>query len=160
MTNTTTSGRWKAGIQFFVLYLFSIGLIFVVAVGFMRNRGVVETQIAAASTTVPPVQQPVSSTANSQELEQYKAALTANNRIIDSLGQRIQQLESAKTVTVPVPQPTSSNDGEWKQKYASLKANYDQVAEREAEFKAAYKTVTEDNKRLLGQLQSLKGQKN
>lgn len=160
MTNATASGQWKARIQFFALYFISIGLVFVAVVGFMRNRGLVEAQNAAANLNTQPVQQSVSPSVNEQQLEQYKTALADNSRIIDSLNQRIQQLQNAPTVAAPVQQPTVSNDGEWKQKYSSLKANYDKVAEREAALKAAYKTVADDNKRLLTQLQSLKGQKN
>jgi|GEM_PF-4617203 len=160
MTNATAAGPWKARIQFFALYLIGLGLIFVVLVGFMRNRGSVEAQNAAANITTQPVQQPVPSATNDQQLEQYKTALADNSRVIDSLSQRIQQLESARTVTASIQQPTPSNDGEWKQKYNSLKASYEKVEEREAALKAAYKTVADDNKRLLAQLQSLKGQKN
>ena len=60
MTNTTAAGQWKARIQFFALYLIGLGLIFVVLVGFMRNRGLVESQNATANANTQPVQQPVS----------------------------------------------------------------------------------------------------
>ena len=159
MTNATHAGQWKARIQFFALYLIGIGLIFTVVLGFLRNRGLVESQNAAANVNVQPVQQPSSPGVNEQELEKYKTAIATNSQIIDSLNQRIQQLETTKTVAAPVQQPVASNDGEWKQKYSALKAGYDKASEREAALRAAYKTVADDNKRLLAQLQSLKDQK-
>ena len=75
--------------------------------------------------------------------------------------QRIADLENQlkqKNAALQNGGQVTSNDAsnEWKQKYASLKSSYDKLAASEKALRSAYKTVADDNKRLLGQLQSAK----
>ena len=50
----------------------------------------------------------------------------------------------------------TSTDSEWKQKYSALKTAYDKAVTTEKSLRNAYKVVADDNRRLLGQLQSLR----
>ena len=91
------------------------------------------------------------------EIEQYKEAINVRNHVIDSLNAQISTQSVNQTPTTTVQQPQIvSNDGEWKQKYAALKTSYDKAIERENTLKSSYKTVVDDNKRLLQQIQNLK----
>lgn len=83
------------------------------------------------------------------------------DKIIASLQTQIKQKDAAlqKAATVTTSKPVVTNnaaDGEWKQKYSSLKAAYDKASANEKSLKNAYKTVADDNRRLLGQLQSMR----
>ena len=81
------------------------------------------------------------------------------DKIIASLQLQLKEKEAALQTANSTPPVTNVNTGdnsEWKQKYASLKASYDKVSANEKTLKNAYKTVADDNKRLLTQLQSIK----
>jgi hypothetical protein len=80
--------------------------------------------------------------------------LADKNNLIASLQTQIKQKDAALQ---RASQTNSNGSGdEWKPKYSSLKASYDKLADSEKALKNAYKTVIDDNKRLIGQLQSKK----
>ena len=81
--------------------------------------------------------------------------LAAKDKIIDFLENQLKQAHSQKQV-IMTGSNSSSSDSEWKQKYASLKESYDKVSANEKSLKSAYKTVADDNRRLLNQLQSMR----
>lgn len=84
-----------------------------------------------------------------QELEKTNPAdVQEKDKLIASLQNQLKQKEAI--------QNTGSGDSEWKQKYLSMKQAYDKSAASESSLKNAYKTVVDDNKRLLTQLQSLR----
>lgn len=83
--------------------------------------------------------------------QKAQADLKEKNDLIASLQNQLRQRSPGVISNNP-----SASDGEWRQKYSSLKASYDKVAESEKALKSAYKIVAEDNRRLLGQLQSMK----
>ena len=101
------------------------------------------------------MQQPSATTApasasSSQDVAQLRQLLEQKNKEIAALQQAASQNPSQPVVT------TNTGNGEWKQKYNSLKSAYDKVAENEKALKNAYKTVADDNRRLMGQLQLLR----
>lgn len=84
-----------------------------------------------------------------QELERSNPAdVQEKDKMIASLQNQLKQKEAT--------QNTGSGDSEWKQKYLSMKQAYDKSSANESSLKSAYKTVVDDNKRLLTQLQSLR----
>ena len=83
--------------------------------------------------------------------QKAQADLKEKNDLIVSLQNQLKQRSPGVVSNNP-----SANDSEWRQKYSSLKASYDKVAESEKALKGAYKIVAEDNRRLLAQLQSMK----
>ena len=83
--------------------------------------------------------------------QKAQADLKEKNDLIASLQNQLKQRSPGVISNNP-----SASDSEWRQKYSSLKASYDKVAESEKALKSAYKIVAEDNRRLLGQLQSMK----
>lgn len=82
--------------------------------------------------------------------------LAEKNNLVASLQAQLKQKDAALQRASSQNNSNASGD-EWKQKYSSLKASYDKLAEGEKSLKNAYKTVVDDNKRLIGQLQSKKG---
>jgi len=83
------------------------------------------------------------------ELEKSKPTdLQEKDKLIASLQNQLKRKEATQT--------TGSDDGEWKQKYSSLKQAYDKTSASERSLKSAYQTVVDDNKRLLNQLQTLR----
>lgn len=103
-------------------------------------------------------------TTNNQELEQLKTILLQKE-------QRITVLEGQQTVSAddkdkqiaalqkqlrerPVTSMQTSDDGEWKQKYASLMTVYNKVVGQNTTLNKSYQTLVDDNRRLLAQLQS------
>lgn len=112
-----------------------------------------------------------------EELNELKGILLQKEqRILDMETQQRQLLEAKdKTITdlqnrvnaqpaVPQQRTATTAAGlEWKDKYDKLKATTDKLREANnenttmiRELKASYKTVVDDNKRLVGQLQTLK----
>lgn len=82
------------------------------------------------------------------------------DQLILSLQNQLKQTEAAlQQKTNNASQPAGESDSEWKQKYASLKTAFEKTAASEKALKAAYKTVAEDNRRLLNQLQTLRAEK-
>lgn len=81
--------------------------------------------------------------------------LAAKDRIIASL-----QTQVAKKQNVPVQSNTvtSDGDGEWKQKYSKLKASFDNMAAQNNTLSKSYKSIVDDNRRLLSQLQAARKQ--
>ncbi|RYY00427.1 MAG: hypothetical protein EOO53_21990 [Gammaproteobacteria bacterium] len=153
MVTGSTAARTKARLQFFALYLFSALLIFVAVATVLKNRWSAPVVQTADENT-----QPQSQAVNANviaEIEQYKEAINVRNHVIDSLNAQISTQSANQTTPVQQPQVVS-NDGEWKQKYAALKSSYDKAIERENTLKSSYKTVVDDNKRLLQQIQNLK----
>lgn len=84
---------------------------------------------------------------------QTQKDLAEKNKYIASLETQLKQKGSIKVVS---PTNTVAGETEWKQKYTAMKAAYDKKAASEASLKSAYKTVADDNRRLLSQLQSMK----
>lgn len=83
--------------------------------------------------------------------------LTQKNNLIASLQTQLKQKDEAlQRALTATPNNSGGTSNEWKQKYTSLKASYDRVVDSEKMLRSAYKTVVDDNKRLLGQLQSSK----
>ncbi|MDB5208176.1 MAG: hypothetical protein JWR72_3251 [Flavisolibacter sp.] len=79
--------------------------------------------------------------------------LAEKDKIITSL-----QSQVAKKTNGPVQTPTTSGDSEWKQKYVKLKASYDNVAGQNNTLSRSYKSIVDDNRRLLSQLQAARKQ--
>ena len=83
--------------------------------------------------------------------QKAQADLKEKDDLINSL-----QIQLKQKLPGDIPNNSPMADNAWKQKYASLKASYDKVAESEKALRNAYKTVAEDNRRLLSELQSMK----
>lgn len=94
-----------------------------------------------------------------QALEQLNNANGQDkDKLILSLQSQLKQKDAALQQRANVSQQAGT-DNEWRQKYASLKTLFDNTAASEKALKAAYKTVAEDNRRLLNQLQTLRTEK-
>ena len=74
--------------------------------------------------------------------------------------QRILDLENQlrqKNAALQSGNPSAiDNSGEWKQKYNSLRSEHDKLLQTEKSLRSAYKTVADDNRRLLAELQQTK----
>jgi hypothetical protein len=174
----------KAKFRFIALYALALVLIFVVVSSFWKKRvddvkeAKVTDAIQVTDNTTPEVENLKRTLA---EKEQKIAALesavqqksmgdtaaklnppSANadgkDKMIASLQNQLKEKEAAlrSVNSAPAVTTTPSDGSEWKQKYASLKASYDKVSANEKTLKSAYKTVADDNKRLLSQLQTMK----
>jgi chromosome segregation ATPase len=91
---------------------------------------------------------------------QNQVALQDKDKTIAALQDKLNSQSSA-------PTKGESGGGEWKDKYEKLKAVTDKLRENNdkygaqiSELKSSYKAVVDDNKRLVGQLQSLRAGKN
>src|SRR5688572_4637042 len=100
------------------------------------------------------VMQPGNENGMSDLLNQKQKELAAKDKVIAFLESQLKQAHSQKQVVMT--SNNSSSDSEWKQKYASLKESYDKVSAEEKSLKSAYKTVADDNRRLLNQLQTMR----
>lgn len=96
-----------------------------------------------------------------QALEQFQAANGGDkDKLILSLQNQLKQKDAAlQQKRNAVAQPATGNETEWKQKYALLKISFEKVSATEKALQSAYKTVAEDNRRLLNQLQTLRSEK-
>ena len=174
----------KAKIRFVSLYALGLVLIFVVVSSFWQKRveDVRETKasdaIRVADNTIPEVEnlkkalaekdQEIATLKNAVQqkgnvdtgVKQISPSINADekDKIIASLQNQLKEKDAAlrSRASVPPVNATSSDGSEWKQKYSALKASYDKVSANEKTLKSAYKTVADDNKRLLSQLQTSK----
>ena len=89
--------------------------------------------------------------------EKEKALLEKDKQIAYYQNQLKQKQTSPQTINTPVQNTSGITETEWQQKYAAMKSSYDKALARENNLKAAYKTVVDDNRRLLSQIQTLKG---
>jgi phage-related protein len=167
----------RAKSRFIGLYILSLILIFVVVSSFWQRRVEdvrqtrVEESIRVADNgsadldnlrkSIAEKDQKIATLEN--QLKAAPASSTANvasmgadekDKMIASLQTQLKEKEAElRTANSNASvSSTGSGDSEWKQKYASLKASYDKVAANEKALKTAYKTVTDDNQRLLTQL--------
>lgn len=165
-------------LRFFALYAVSMALAFVVVIVLWKRisdvfqQGATEQQtienaqlksqvqqltgelaqkeqaiIQLQQTTTQQTQSSVDTTNNSS------AVLSQKDVLISNLQAQVKQLQANLQNS---SLSTGSDGSEWKQKYSSLKASFDKLAQSEQALKSAYKTVADDNKRLLTQLQSVK----
>lgn len=123
---------------------------------------------------------PASGSAASGDLNELKGILvqkeqtiqqleTRNNSALQEKDKTIADLQTklAAQGSIGTQSKQAAAEGEWKDKYESLKAGYDKlktandktVSESNA-MKTAYKEVVDDNRRLLNQLQSSRATKN
>lgn len=165
----------QAKAQFILLYGISLVLIFIVVSAFFNKPAdpAVAQEAEANAAALQSLNQQVTELkalmAQKDEriktLESTPAAGLAGgadekDQMILSLQTQLQEKETALQSLRQQPQASGSGDGEWKQKYAALKAGYDKAVASEKALRSAFKTVAEDNKRLLNQLQSLRAEKN
>jgi chromosome segregation ATPase len=116
-----------------------------------------EQKIASLESTIQ--QNSVVSGTTPGNQSQTAAGTEEKDKMIVALQNQLRQKEAALQNAISSAQPvtnTTSGDGEWRQKYTSLKASFDKVSANEKALKSAYKTVADDNKRLLSQLQSIR----
>lgn len=174
----------KAKIRFAALYVLGLVLIFVVVSSFWQKRveDVRQTKasdaIRVADNTIPDVEnlkralaekeQKIASLESAMQQKSNtgigaKPSLPAvsadeKDKMISSLQNQLKEKEAAlrSAASVPPVNAAPSDGSEWKQKYAALKASFDKVSANEKTLKGAYKTVADDNKRLLSQLQTMK----
>jgi hypothetical protein len=179
-----TTNNKSAKFRFIALYVLGLILVFVVVSSFWQKRvdDVKETKMAEsiriADSPSPEIEnlkraiaekdQRISALESAMQQKTSgdttaktnlpSAAPGEKDKMIASLQSQLKEKEAALRSAGSVSQvPVSSADGsEWKQKYASLKASYDKVSANEKTLKTAYKTVADDNKRLLSQLQTMK----
>ena len=85
-------------------------------------------------------------------LNQKQKELAGKDKVITFLESQLKQVHAKKGPAILTS--SNSSDGEWKKKYASLKESYDKITASEKSLKSAYKTVADDNRRLLNQLQA------
>ena len=104
-----------------------------------------ENSLQAKGTTAQPAGTAPTQTATADEKDKLIASLQTQ------LAQKEYALQQAQSGS-----STGSDGSEWKQKYAALKASFDKLLSNEKELKSAYKTVSDDNRRLLTQLESLR----
>ena len=174
----------KAKFQFIALYVLGLVLIFVVVSSFWQKR-VEEVKDAKVAESIRVAESPSPEIENlkkalaakDQKIAALEATVQQNNasnavakqnepsalpdekdKTIASLQMQLKEKEaSLKAMSSSAPATTNTpGETEWKQKYSSLKASYDKVSANEKTLKSAYKTVADDNKRLLTQLQSMK----
>jgi len=175
--------RKKATLRFVALYALALVLIFVVVSSFWHQRvedvkeAKVSDAIRVADNTTPEIEnlrkalaeknQKIAALENAVQKGEGDKATNVNlssasadekDKMIASLQNQLREKEAALKSANNAPAVTaSSSDGsEWKQKYAALKASYDKVSANEKTLKNAYKTVADDNRRLLSQLQTMK----
>lgn len=118
----------------------------------IRSRLINELTHIPQKSTLPSTEPDVTSTNTSDpDVENLKTMLAAKDQRIADLENQVKQNASQNG-----RQNTGGGSDEWKQKYNSLKSSYDKLAASEKSLRNAYKTVADDNKRLLGQLQSAK----
>ena len=174
----------RAKFRFIALYVLGLVLIFVVVSSFWQKRvdDVREAKAAeailVADSPSPEVEnlkravaekdqriadleaavQKASASGSGVQQNAGSVAPDEKDKTIASLQTQLKEKEAAlRAMSTSVPATTStSGDTEWKQKYSSLKASYDKVSANEKSLKTAYKTVADDNKRLITQLQSMK----
>jgi hypothetical protein len=112
-----------------------------------------ETKIAALEKSAQAVQ-PGNEKGMTELLNQKQQELAGKDKIIAFLENQLKQAQAQKQVVMTSSH--SPSESEWKQKYASLKDSYDKVSANEKSLKSAYKTVADDNRRLLNQLQTMR----
>ena len=133
-----TTDKKRAKFRFVALYVLGLVLIFILVSSFWQKR-------------LEDVKQ--------SKLEDAIRVADEKDKVIASLQTQLKEKEAALQSANAAPAVVTSNstgDGEWKQKYAALKSSYEKVSANEKALKSAYKTVVDDNKRLLTQLQSIK----
>ncbi len=91
---------------------------------------------------------------------QRQNELSEKDKTIAALQSQLKQFQDGKAVVSAVPQNSSGDQTEWKQKYAKIKAGYDNLVSQNNALNNANKTITDDNRRLLTQLQSIRATKN
>lgn len=122
--------------------------------------GALQSQLAAKQSELSAVLQRYqqSEASHRQATETLRAEhqkeLAEKTSAANALQTRLRQAEAAASRTVSAPPPVAPGDGEWRQKYAALKQAFDKTSASETNLKASYKTVVDDNRRLLAQLQS------
>jgi hypothetical protein len=160
----------KARWQFFGLYLLSLILIFIVVSAFWKASGepaaIVDPENSAMQQGTGDETEKLKQLLAQKEerilvLEQLgSSGGNDKDKLILSLQNQLREKEAALQQLANAPAQTNTgNDSELKQKYASLKTAYEKTAASENALKAAYKTVAEDNRRLLNQLQTLRSEK-
>jgi len=96
------------------------------------------------------------SSAENSEIEQLKYLLTDKEQQIALLEKQALELRQNNASVQNPSVAASSNDTEWRQKYSALKVAFDKKVANEKSLQNAYKTVADDNRRLLQQLQEMK----
>lgn len=76
------------------------------------------------------------------------------DKLIASLQTQLRQKEAALQNALQAGSRPSASGGDWQQKYLSLKSAYEKTAASEKSLRNAYQTLSDDNRRLLSQLQS------
>lgn len=84
--------------------------------------------------------------------KQRLTELAEKDKTIASLQNQVSQRANMSVQT------NTGGDSEWKQKYAKLKASYDNLAGQNNSLNKSYKAIVDDNRRLLSQLQSARKQ--
>ena len=82
------------------------------------------------------------------------ATADKKDQLIASLQARLAQTEGALQQAQSTAAPNAG--GEWKQKYGALKASFDRLSSNEKKLRDAYKTISDDNRRLSLRLESLR----
>ncbi|HZH67165.1 MAG TPA: hypothetical protein VEY10_19905 [Flavisolibacter sp.] len=109
--------------------------------------------------------------ASNEEMQELKAILVEKEervaalekKRIDDLAEKDRIISSLQTqvgqkTKVPVQTKSTASDNEWQQKYAKLKASYDNMANQNNTLNRSYKSIVDDNRRLLSQLQAARKQ--
>jgi hypothetical protein len=124
------------------------------------SRSIVSTVQNPASGTDTEMQELKSILVEKEEkvaaLEKRRLAdLAEKDKVILSLQSRVAQKSNG-----PAQPVTSAGDSdrEWRQKYAKLKTSYDNIAGQNNALTKSYKTIVDDNRRLLSQLQAARKQ--
>lgn len=127
-------------------------------------------QLVRASMARPAETQPQTNNVASAELDQLRNQLAEKEATIADLEQQNQAalrerdrtaalLQKAQAAKPSQPRQDASAQ-EWKRKYDQLKAASDKETAQLNALKNSYKDVVEDNRRLIGQLQTLRAGKN
>lgn len=170
----------KSKLRFFAFYLAAIALVFFVVSSFwqhnpfnfrpanavdnsvtVQNDALIEVeklkmQLAEKDNQIAALQNAAQlKPSSSNSAASTSATADQKDKLIASLQNQLAQKEAA-LLQAQSGATSGSNDAEWKQKYTALKASFDKLSANEKELKNAYKTVADDNRRLLTQLESLR----
>lgn len=151
MSTVYASAPKNATLRFVALYLLTVGILVAVFSAFREKPSVADESIASQSA---PGSDSLSLAGEAEAVKgQYKNELEKRDRTIAFLQSENRMLDSLNRNAVPVTRTVvAGGDGEWRQKYASVKASYDKLSEETKALERSYQTLADDNRRLVSQL--------